>query len=77
MKHRIQTYSIAATGDAGRHCTIFVNELAVTHPSEEGIQAPMDHRITMENGELLGRAGKGKYRSASGTIFTSNDPKAP
>jgi hypothetical protein len=77
MKSRVETETFAATDHFGKPSKILVHRRFCTYPSVEGIETPMPGSITTESGEPLAHEGKGKYRSASGLSFTSNDPKAP
>lgn len=77
-KMRTERYSISAIDGTGRECTLLVHDIYDTHSSSDGdMESPAAGRITTENGELLEYHGKGRYRSVSGVLFTSDDPKAP
>jgi hypothetical protein len=75
---RTEYYTIAATDGAGQTCYLHVcTEYEPCDVSNGPADAKLSETITSERGEPLGRESKGKYRSALGEVFLSDDPKAP
>jgi hypothetical protein len=79
MARRPNRFAFSAKNERGEPCTLFVCSQSIGQDFAEGhVESdPVNGSITTDMGEELAREGRGADRSASGMLFTSDDPEAP
>jgi hypothetical protein len=66
-----------AIREDGRRCTLLHWKDHAIHPADPAVKALRREYVTSRRRERLTIEAKGKYRSSSGVLYTSDDPAAP
>lgn len=78
MTSRVQSFTIKAVDDTGQQHTLHIHQMYQTAPgSGPPVEAMLQGRITLANGEPVMHTGKGHYQTVNGLNLRSDDPKAP
>jgi hypothetical protein len=69
--------SFPATYGGGRRCTLLHWKDYALRPPDPSVRTLRREYVTTRRREELVVEGQGRYRTASGVLYTSDDPEAP